>query len=495
MDLTITVDGIDRTNYILWQSFRKEDKLNNRADSCSFQVRKYAGKDWKPSVGDEVIVEDGATRIFGGLVLRVDSYSEGAKLQKHRVTCKDWSHYLDKKLVIERYEDQTVNAIIDDLVSEYTSGFTTDNVSCSITIGSIAFNYITVSDAFQMLAEHVNYSWYIDYNKDIHFFSKNTEESPFDLSDTAGNHIFNSLTLREDLSQLRNVVIVRGGTKEGNSRTETFKGDGSKDSFALGYKFSSEPTVTLDGANQTVGIDYLDKDADYDVMWNFNEKYIRFTGSAPSDGSDVSVAGTPLIPIIVRAIDEDSIDEYGQYEFRKIDKSINTPEEARQFAVAQLDAYRQSIKEGSFETYESGLRAGQIINVQSDIRNIDEDFLIQGVTLTARSPDDAIYTVSLATLRTVGIIDFLQGLLLDETKTVEVGEDEVLEKYYTDHVTIEITEDIELHVSLSDEQTISVDEQIRQDPWTIEWVLAAYFPTDDADPKRPGRLDYSFHVS
>ena len=494
MNLTVNIESTDRTSYILWKTFKKIDKLNNKVDECSFSTRKYGDKTWSPSVGNEIEVLNGADTIFAGVIIRVEEVLDATKIQRFIVKCKDWTHYLDKKLVIERYTNETVGDIISNLVSTYASGFTTTNVDCGIIIESIAFNYITISQALQVLAEQVNHSWYVSYDKDIHFFSKNINLSSFDLTDSNGKYIFNSLKIKDDLSQLRNRVIIRGGEKEGTQRTETFDSDGEQTTFPLGYKYSSKPTVTVSGSPLTVGLDFFDQDTSYNTMWNYNEKYIRLTGSPFAEGSPIAISGTPLIPIIVQVENQDSIDAYGEYEFRKIDKSIETANEARQYAVAQLDAYKSTIKEGQFETYESGLRSGQVINVQSDIRGIDEDFLIQSVSLKMRGPDDGTWNVVLATLRTVGIIDFLQRLLLEETRKIEIGEDEVLEKFYTDHVDIQITEAIEVETEMEDHVSVGITELIRKDPWTPTWVLSPYFPASDADSKRPGKLGISFYL-
>ena len=495
MNLQINIQSIDRTNYVLWKTFSKVDNLNSKVDICSFSTRKYGDdKTWSPSVGDEVQVLDGATSMFEGVIVKIKEVLDGSRIQRYKVKCKDWTHYLDRKLVTERYKNKTVNAIISALVSDYATSFTVTNVDCGITINSIAFNYVTVSQAIQMLAEQVNYSWYVGYDKDIHFFDKNAELSSFNLTDTNGKYIFNSLKIKDDLSQLRNKVIVRGGDKEGTQRTETFDSDGEQTTFPLGYKYSAKPTVTVSGTPLTVGLDFVDQDTDYDVMWNFNEKYIRLTGSPFNEGSPVAATGTPLIPILIEAEEPASIATYGYYEFRKVDKSIETSEEARQYAAAQLYAYKATIKEGTFDTYESGLRSGQTINIQSTIRGIDEDFLVQSVSLKMRGPDDGFWRVELATLRTVGIIDFLQRLLLGETKKIDVGENEVLEKIRTDHQDIQITEAIALEAEETDHASISITESIRKDPWTPEWVLAEYFPSSDADNKRSGRLGISFYL-
>ena len=496
MNLTINIESTDRTNYIIWNSFKKDDILNAQVDTLQFSTKKYGTRTWKPTVGDEIEVLDGADKIFAGILLSVEEIIDGQAL-KYNVKCKDWTHYLDRKLVTERYENQTVNQIITDINTNYLSGFTVVNVDCGIEIESIAFNKMSVSKCIELLAKQINYSWYVDYEKDIHFFTRNKELSEFDLTDDNGKHIFDSLKIKDDLSQIRNRVIIRGGDMEGSNRTENFVGDGTKKTFALGHKFKEKPTVIVNAVAQTVGIDFLDEDTDYDCLWNFNEKYLRFV-VAPGNGLAGTAEGIPLIPIIIQVESDESIIDYGVYEFSKIDKTIETKEEAKQYAISQIEAYALTIQEGSFQTYDSGLRSGQLINIHSTIRGIDENFLIQKVSLKMRTPVDGIWTVTLATLRTMGIIDFLQDLLSAQDKQIKVDEDAVLEKYYIDNQTLGITEEISLKTKYEDFQTLQITEDIVKDPLGAgvkpDWVLSPHIPSGHTDPKREMLLDITSYL-
>jgi hypothetical protein len=496
MDIQVQINSVDKTDHIDWTSFSIENILNSQVDTCSFNTKKYGAHDWKPEIGSEIEVSDDGVNIFAGVIVQVEEEIEGALL-KYSVQAKDWTHYLDMVVINEKYQDKTINEIISHINTNYLTGFTINNVDCAVLIKSITFNRLPASRCFQILAEQVNYNWYIDYEKDIHFFTKNTELSPFNLTDTNGKYVFSSLRIKEDLTQMKNRVFIRGGEYVGNSRTENFAGDGAKTAFALGYKFSDRPTVEVNSVAQNVGIDYLNDDADYDVMWNFNEKYLRLV-NAPADGASIEVSGTPLIPIIVQAQDDVSIAEYGEYEFAITNKDIKSIEEARQYAASQLEAYGQKISEAVFNTYESGLRSGQVINVQSDIRNINENYLIQRVNLRMKTPTEGVWTAELATMRTIGIIEFLQKLLLEQNRQIKVAEDEVLEKDYVDNQRIVITEEIERITPEEDFQDVGVEEDVVKDPFGAgtppTWVLSPCLPTSQTDEKREMLLDISSYL-
>lgn len=429
MSVVVTIEGVDRTESVVFNSVRKTDNLNQQVDTLDFKVRKYGSLTYVPSLGDEVIMTKDGTRIFGGVVVRIVENLKSAKILEYKVQCNDYSQFLKRELVTERYENQTVGYIIADLVANYTTdSFTTTNVTGGLTIESISFNRLNVADGLQKLADALSYVWYVDYQKDIHFFPKNTESGPA-LSDTSGNFIFDSLEIMEDLTQIRNVVLVQGGERESDTpRTEVHDGDGTKTQFSLANKYASKPTVEVGGVAQTVGVEFLDDDTSFDVMWNFNEKYLRFTaGNTPASGTNnIEVSGTYLYPIVVNVPNNASIAEFGRYEFAITDRSIRSQDEAIRRAIAELTSYQNELYEGSFRTYSDSFRSGQVIAINSTQRGKAISVLVQSVTARMRDPEGTQfeYDVRFATLKSIGIIDYLQSQL--RSKEVIVDDQETL---------------------------------------------------------------------
>jgi hypothetical protein len=432
MPLTVTIEGTDRTESVVFPSFRKSEALNQEVDTAEFKVTKYGSTTYVPAIGDEVIVDRGSARIFGGVVVRVVENVEAGKVLRYTITCNDYSQFLKRQLVTQRYENTTVGAIIADLIGTYTTdGFTTDGVEGAQPIESIAFYRLSVADCLQKLADAISYVWYVDYDKDLHFFPKNTERGP-NLTDTSQNYIYDSLEITADLTQVRNSITVQGGEAvSALSRTEQFNGDGTKVHFPLANKFSDLPTVTVGGVAQTVGVEFLDDDASFDCMWNYNEKYVRFTaGNEPAAGTNnVEVTGFYLYPIVVRVPAPASIAAYGEYGFAITDNSIRSQDEAIARARAELESYQNALYEGSFRTYSDGFRSGQVININSTQRGKNIDVLIQSVRAQMRDPngDKLEYQVNFATLKSIGIIEFLQNQI--RSKEVIVDDQETLLSY------------------------------------------------------------------
>lgn len=434
MSIVVTIDGSDRTSSVVFNSFRKTDNLNQQVDSCEFRITKYGSVTYVPAIGEEVVATLDGTRIFGGAIVRITETVEATKKLVYQIECVDYSHYLKRRLATERYENTTVAAIVADLITNYTSdGFTTANATSTLPIESISFNRLSVAECLQKLADAVSYVWYVDYDKDIHFFPRNGEHAPFDLSDTAGKHIYDSLEIVEDLTQVRNSILVQGGEEiSATPRTEYHSGDGTRVQFSLTNKFSSKPTVTVGGVPQTVGTEYLDDDASFDVMWNFNEKYLRFTaGNTPASGTNnIATTGDYLFPIVVSVPSPSSQVVYGTYQFAITDKSIRSQAEAIARAQAELTSFANTLYEGRFRTYEDGLRSGQVITIASSQRGRTINVLIQSVTASMRDPlgNQLEYMVRFATLKSIGIIAYLQNQL--RSKEVIVDDEEVLLNFY-----------------------------------------------------------------
>lgn len=482
LDLQLLIDSIDRTNLIEFGSLSKDDLINQRVDTLRFSLSKFGDRTFVPTVNAEVELYDGATKIFGGVIITIKEVLDDHTILNFEVECADYTRLLDRRLVVERYTEETVNDIIADILTKYCPEFTGTNVDCDLEVASVTFNRRPVSECIQKLAQLTGFSWYVDYDKDLHFFEKNTEPAPFGITDTNGNALPDSLVITNDITQIRNRVYIRGGEAIGVTRTETFLANGDDATFRLANKFYALPVVEVNSSPVTVGIDYLDNEDDFDAFWNFNEKYVRFKNTTlPALNDVIDVTGDPLFPIIVQVEDLVSISTYGVYEFARIDKTIRSRDEAVALAIAELTAYGNGINEGSFDTYTSGLKSGQIININSTLRGVSEDFVIQRVSFRQMSPEKGIWRVQVATLRTLGIINFLIDLLKDGSRLIEEKSDEVLEQSSFAKETIKLNETASATtVHNPQNETFDLDETVTPQAldYPVEFVLGPWIPTD-----------------
>src|SRR5690554_6486420 len=86
------------------------------------------------------------------------------------------------------------------------------------------FNYIPISQAFDVLAEKAGFWWVIDENKRLWFMTRSTNIAPWIV--TGDNIKYRSISVEHGNSYYRNKQYIRGGTDETDLLTETKTGDG-----------------------------------------------------------------------------------------------------------------------------------------------------------------------------------------------------------------------------------------------------------------------------
>lgn len=443
----VTIDGTDRTTDILNETLVIEDNLNDKQNTCSFSMMNLSGNGI-PETDDEITITlDDGTKLFGGYVLSVKIAKQQSGAAIAQITCIDYVWLLDRNLVSKSYTDMTDAEIINDIINTYCAGadITTTNVVEGVTIDQITFNYIQVSQALRRIADLTGRNWYIDYNKDIHYFPLTTNPAPFNITNSNNEYI--DLQITKDGSQIKNRVYVRGGTKLSDTTEFSRKGDGSTRKIILPDK-SHNVAVTINGVNKTVGIKNIDTEG-YDWYLNFQEKYIEQDPAGVTlTSSDVFLMSYQYdIPILVAVEDSASIIANGQKEFAIFDKSISTQQAARDRASAELTDYANDLIEGRFKTYTAGFRAGQYMTINLSDYGINAQYIIQKVVARSFGAGNYQYEVSIASAKTMGIIRFLIELLEANKNLIEVNDQEVVDNLLS--VTDSLNAD-----SLVDELTI-----------------------------------------
>lgn len=436
MAYNITINGVDRTTDVISETIIIEDVVNDKQNTCNFRLIDRSGNGIPATDQEIVITLDDNTIIFGGYIFYVElgSIRQTGKVEA-RISCVDYSRLFDSNLVHKTYENMTDEAIIDDIVVTYCPGFgiTTNNVIAGVTIDQISFNYLQPSQCMRIICDLTGRNWYIDYEKDIHYFPLTTNTAPFDIDSSTKTYY--RLKVSKDATQLKNRVYVRGGTKLSDPTTYTEVGDGEKTKFVLPDK-PHDVTVEVNRSGggyseETLGIKNVDTSG-YQWYLNYQEKYIeQDSGESVLTASDVvRVTYSYDIPILVAVENTASIAESGQKEFAIFDKSIKTTDAARDRASAELTDYAESIIEGSFETMTAGFISGQYININLSDYGVNDDYLVQRVIARAIGGGTFTYEVELASSKTMGIIRFLIELLEANKNLIELDDNEVVDELY-----------------------------------------------------------------
>lgn len=431
MALILKVNSVDRSNYVKWQTLQKTEVLTKEVDRMEFDIVKTPSKSSIPDVSDDVTLEEDGIKIFGGIIVEKNEVIEGGLLLGYKIRCKDYSQLLDRKLVTKSYGTATARSIILDIIATYTTGFTTSNVPViTPNVGSIKFNYEQVTRCLAQLADQLGWDWYVDYDKDIHFFEESTDISPFNFDDSNGMFDWKTLEINKSVLQLKNSVYVRGGeykktVSEANAY-DSYKAQSGQSTFPLAFKYDNI-TVKKNNVVQTIGTDQQTDPLTVDLLYNFNEKFIKFS-SALSTGDSVVVYGDAYIPIIAQAQDAASITAYGEYQSALVDKSIASVNEAQTRAKAELKKYAGSVFEAQLKTHQTGLRVGQRITLTSTIRNITKTFKINRIVGKARASGQMEYTVYMIASGQITFTDIMVDLLGQDKKNIVIATNEVLQR-------------------------------------------------------------------
>ncbi len=417
----IEVDNVDVTSTAIeWESLDVQNILTRQIDTCAFSYKLKAGSAWIGKVGSNVKVYDTGSLIFQGVIMDMQAEQISSQLLRVKVNAVDYTHELDGKLIGDQFTAQTMEYIINYLVTKYAPQFTTNSVHAAQTVNFISFAYQTFSACLQALADMAGYDWYVDQYKDIHFFDATQYSvAPFSVTDTNGSYDTGSLVLKDDISQLRNSVYLRGGNSTDASVTTSLTAAAGtiQTVFQCGYHFSAVPAVTNGGAAQTVGTLNVDNPANFQCMWDSTNNIIQFA-SAVTAGNIVAITGTPLNPIRLYLPNRPSIAKYGERQILIIDSTITTRNGAMQRAKAELLKYAASIVSGTFTTKTKGLYAGQYLTLNSTQFNKSGTYIITQVETQLYTPNAYQYQVTIVSTKLLEFIDLFVKLLRSQIKTV-----------------------------------------------------------------------------
>lgn len=484
---------VDRTASVEWHSLKIVQALTKEVDTANFLIQKYGSLTFTPGAEDEIRIKQDGVKIFAGYVVRVKEMLSLDGVLSYDCEARDYTHLLDRKLVNKTYQAQTILQIITDIVANFAGpGLTVTNVDGPETVESIVFNNEDPSKAIQRLADTYGRDWYVDYDKDLHFFTKETEVAPFELDDTGDKFNFSSLILTKDTTQIKNAVFVEGA-EELSSGTdfEEYIGDGTQATWVLGEKYqafspstgAAVATLTVGGVSKTLGKDGVDTfSGGFDALYNESSRTLKFA-TPPGAGVHIIFTAKYFFPIQTLLRNPASVVKYGEKQFKIVDDNIKSRAVAKERAKAEIYAYADQLVEGEFSTREAGLRAGQRIIINSPARGIvDEAYIIQKLDGVLYTPQKMEWSATLVSVKTYDIIDFLiaaleKNIADDPNKVVQTAELVLREIAVGRTITVANATDILRGIGVARVNS-------RQMNFGVIWVAGYYYPSSFADVNR-----------
>jgi len=203
-----------------------------------------------PTVGQSLWVVRNDTyhgRCFGGVIQQVQQVPQsgsGTAVQ-WTATATDGVHLLNRRRVTDIYGSQACDLIVKDIISTYTSGFTTQHVQQGLPSVDMTFTSETVSGALTRLANAVGGYWYLDAWYDLHFVVDEWMPLPSPVVE-GGLHDPRDFRYSQDLSQVKTRVFVRGrefyfGQRWGGGSINTVYAD----CLNLGSYFAADDYVSI----------------------------------------------------------------------------------------------------------------------------------------------------------------------------------------------------------------------------------------------------------
>jgi hypothetical protein len=341
---------------------------------------------------DVTLTVDGVVH-FRGTVKEQEEYkSEGSRFTK--IKCLDGTDKLHRRMVAEVYTNQTAKQILLDLITRYASWVNTSLVNdIGGTLETVQFNYNTLTEAIQKLADTTGAYWYLDADNKLHFFDVQDGLASINydatLSGTAvGSVIKDSFTLRTSAVDLINRIWVIGAKSASATYTEQFwTGDGNNSVFNLAYE-PNYVEVFENGVARTIEVD-KGGTSTKDYTYNKQNKVLTRVAGALTSGVLLRFRYRPTVQIIDYFEDPGSVSSFGLYEKAIRDKKITDKAAARKRGRAALKKSKGLIRYPSFSTRSWQVGAGQLTTVNVPSFGFNAKCRINSVSVSF-SPADIV---------------------------------------------------------------------------------------------------------
>lgn len=390
--ISIIIDSLDYTQYVEVTSLKITSNIAVNQDTCAIDIIIPRHVITRPKGGQEIIINNGLTREFAGVILDPQEEMYAPDTFCYHITCRDYTYYFDKRLVTNTYTNFTIGNIAIDIVKNFTSGFTYNNVTAtgiSFLLTSKKFDHVYPDVAMQWLADNTGLQWWIDYYKDVHLdegVGQNSSPLPNNtlLPDTDIDN-YDSLVFDEDVSQLRNQIYLTGyKTPALYTVTQSFVCDGQNDTFTTTYEpkhLLSSIVVKLGSTIQTNALDVVgglpsSTVANSTCYVYYTNMTFRFN-VAPASGVILNITYYPMFQMVNMYNDPNAFAvmaardmQDGVYEYAVSDANLTSTDQSLANTSGQLELLKYAYPHvtGQFNSYLQHWEAGQYFYITSNAR-------------------------------------------------------------------------------------------------------------------------------
>ena len=348
------------------------------------------------------IIDTNSDTAFKGVIMKPVARLLSPTQRIWDLKCTDNHYYVDKRIIARAYTNQTAGAIVRDLITNVFSaeGVSEGTIHDLATVDKMVFNYVNGDRALRMLSEYTNAVWYVDENKALHFYERTSNNAPFPIRD--GDVLTNPQPYFDKANfKYRNAQYITNIKNVTDTQQEFFIGDGSRQTFTVGYPFNELPTVELNTGSgftsQDVGIRGTDTGKDWYVALGSNELVQEFSDTAITSGHSLRVTYKGIYQLVALAKDDAEVTRInalesgtstGLIDAATTQAGISGTEAGIDVAASYLDRFAQTSTLVSFTTTKntpSRLRAGQVLDFEMVEQEIAGSFLIDTINIRFRN--------------------------------------------------------------------------------------------------------------
>lgn len=419
----VLINGSDFANFIWKGTLAATDILDDQPDTATLTLYVqpgqtqnggfYAGGFYSGGFftgigaiapGLSITLADGAANnpYFSGTIVKLRNRSvktpsgQQPAVRLYDIWAMDGTWKLNRRTVTKSYPAGTLaNVVVADLVTNYSSGFTINNVQAGAPAltAPLVLKAVKIADAIVQVCRAVSPNWrnYVDPNNDVHFFL--TEASQRPKSIVPGVYSYDALDYTLDLTQIRTRMVIEGGGASATAPTAA--GATSIPVDECGWYSASGGTLVTPSADL---VTYTGRSATSGPG--------NLTGVPASGAGSITVALLQGDALHVWVQVDDAASQTTLAAFEGGDGIHEQPlsngnwniAECTAAGVAELAAYAGTNITGTLWSRDKLMRSGKILSIALPARDITVDVTIQQVKRTLMTVNTFQFDVTFGTV-------------------------------------------------------------------------------------------------
>lgn len=408
MSHRLAINGVVYTDQFKRESLVINETVQARGQTMKVVVQINENDIAVPLAGQEIVFVAGTFREFAGRIANVLVVQDlGPNEFAYELTCFDYTIDLDGHLIQRDFEGGDAQDIIRSIVGQVGKKFTSNNVTGSVAIAGFRADLDPPSAIISRIAETIQHSWYVDYNRDVNFFYILDRPAPIPEIDADNATLsYGDLQIRESWDQVKNRIFLAGGkSKSTNQDNIVVTGDGDLKFIPTNYEpwDIASTTVTVDTVPQTILLDGIDGEAG-DGQGSAGEVYlcldnwgVRFPDAhAPAANADIEIDyNYGLEPIVViedpvsiatmKDIEDTATapsDGVHEIKFQIPEIRVEDEQTIWEYGQLLLQRYSKIVFMAQFTSWIQRWQIGQNLRIFSALRGFDQTMFIVAISKT-----------------------------------------------------------------------------------------------------------------